>query len=97
MLGFEISYQCLCLGDVVTLTCCELKAQRVAQSIHAHVDLGTEQCLCLGDVVTLTCCELKAQRVAQSIHAHVDLGTEPASAPAKSLGRFFLEAPAAQG
>ena len=42
MLGFEISYQCLCLGDVVTLTCCELKAQRVAQSIHAHVDLGTE-------------------------------------------------------
>ena len=42
MLGLEISYQCLCLGDVMTLACCQFKAQRVAQSIHAQVNLGAE-------------------------------------------------------
>ena len=42
MLNFKINHQGLSLGDVMALPCGQLEAQRVAQSIHAHVDLGTE-------------------------------------------------------
>jgi hypothetical protein len=42
MLNFKINHQGLSLGDVMALPRGELEAQGVAQSIHAHVDLGTE-------------------------------------------------------
>ncbi len=41
-LNFKINHQGLSLGDVMALPRGELAAQGVAQSIHAHVDLGTE-------------------------------------------------------
>ena len=39
-----LSYQSLCLGDVMDLSCCQLESQRVPQAIHTHVDFGAEPC-----------------------------------------------------
>ena len=38
----QVGNQILCLDDVMTLTGCQMQAQRITQTIHRYMDFGAE-------------------------------------------------------